>query len=278
MKVTYIAPSEKLSPYIRAYYSVCFDMLPAPAYIKVFPVGNPQIVFYRKGEVVTLIKNHTFSYKEPTLHGHIIRHFEFKVSPETEFTGIAFTPLGMYKLLGVNAGLVRDQIKPLSEFVDDQSYMQKVMSARNDEEIAAAHDVFFLEKLGALYPVPPIIDQCIEDICTVEGEIAIDTLTKKYNCSRRYLEKHFYYGTGNSPGNFAKRIRFLNIIKTLEILSQDREEQLSKFDLYNKAHFLKDFRYFLGENPFSYFKNTNPLFDILIREFYLVIHKRKSGI
>lgn len=276
MKVTYQGPSSQLTPYIRAYYTVRFNMDSAPADIKVFPVGNPQMIFYKEGEVTTYIKNKTFFFKEPTLHGHILQHFKFKILPKTEFSGVAFTPLGMYKLLGANANDVRDCIKPLSEFVDNKEYRQKVMQAKNDEEVAAAHDAFFLEKLDSLYPIPPVIDQCIEDICAVGGEVSIDKLAKKYNCSRRYLEKHFSYGTGNSPGNFAKRIRFLDVIKKLETISHDREEQLSNFNFYNRAHFLKDFRYYLGEDPYKYFKNAHPQFDIIIRGFYLIIEKRKS--
>ncbi len=276
MKVTYKGPSPQLAPYIRAYYTVRFSMHSAPADIKVFPVGNPQMIFYKEGEVTTYIKNNTFFFKEPTLHGHILQHFKFKIFPKTEFTGIAFTPLGMYKLLGAHANEVRDHIKPLSGFVDNKEYIQKVMQATSDEEVAAAHDAFFLEKLDALYPIPPVIDQCIEDICAVGGEISVDTLAKKYNCSRRYLEKHFSYSVGNSPGNFAKRIRFLEVIKKLETISPDREQQLSNFDFYNRAHFLKDFRYYLGEDPSLYFKNTHAQFDIIIRGFYLIIEKRKS--
>ncbi len=270
--VSFLPVSDKLAPYIQAYYIVRFDTIKDARRFKFFPIGNPHIVFYCNGKLTTYIKGATFFSGEPTLHGHILQFFEFDATPETEFAGIGFTPTGMYKLLGVNAREVSNCVKPLRDFICDQAYIDRISQVQCDEDVANANDDFFLGKLRTVYPLPAVIDQCVADIHALQGNISVDTLSRKYNCSRRYLEKHFSYGLGVSPGNFAKRIRFFDVMKKIEAENVDRERQLTEFSYYDKSHFMKDFKFFMGENPRSYFSKT-PLFNILIKENYLIINR-----
>src|SRR5690606_9281218 len=112
------------------------------------------------------------------------------------------------------------------------------------------------------------------NIYGAQGNNQIDTLARNCNCSRRYLEKHFAYVIGISPGKYAKRIRFFNVMRRMVIEQENIERILTNYNYYDRSHFLKDFEYFMGEKLKSYFSgNGHPLMEILIREDYFLVNK-----
>ncbi len=263
VKLRHYSPSEALSPYIRNYF---FFQSNSPGRFKLFPVGNPRLIFYTKGTVHLTLDGITFCGSEPTLSGQFKQFYELSLSPGTEFMGISFFPTGLYRLLGVDGRAVVNRIEPMKTFLHEPEYEQAVKTAQTDEEIIALHEAFLLKKLRTEQLLPPVVDQCIADNHMAEGNVLVDELVEKYRCSRRYLEKHFIYGVGMSPGKYAKRVRFFMVMRKIIQEKASIQKILDSFNYYDLSHLMKDFECFMGEKPQKYFRNDYPMMELFVRE------------
>lgn len=252
-------PSEALKPFIQYYFLNEYDLPDPPPRNKLFPIPCHHFAFYVQGDVTVYIDGKSFRCEEPTLNGLTTQYFEYELSAYTKFGGISFHPTGFYKLFGIKAGSLKNLFLPLRDYLKDEDYFRKLEKAETAEEFVEAHEKMLLKRLDDLFSVPPIVDQCVADIFANKGEVSIDKLLLRYNCSRRYLEMHFADCVGTSPKKFAKLLRFLLVIRAIEAENANTQTVLSQFNYYDTSHFIKDFEYFLGEKPQSYFKSDHPL-------------------
>lgn len=261
MSYSVLYPSEALAPFVRVYFSSENTFPSTPPIAKFFPMPNHYFAYLKLGEVCKYIGNKTFHCIEPFLNGLTIKGFEYQLSAHTEMGGISFQPTGFYKLFGMDSAALTNHSLPLKDFLDDEEYFQNLKTASTPEEFAQAHEKMLLKRLDKQFTLPPIIDKCIDDIYTSSGVINIKDLLAQYKCSRRYLEKHFAYVLGVSPGKFAKLLRFLMVIHEIEVEKADIGKIFSELNFYDLSHFVKDFEYFMGEKPQSYYKNEHPLIE-----------------
>lgn len=272
MQIHYELPSEKLEPYVRNYFFV--ESLPGmniSLRFKLFPIGNPHIIFYKGGETILYIDGKKFKCKAPTLNSQFYQFYELALAHDAAFFGITFYTTGFYKLLGINAQSIANKLVLLSDYIEAPDYIQEITVAKTDTEVVAAHEQFLLSKIEKIYEIPHIIDLCIEKIVSHEGNTTVDHIAKTHKCSRRYLEKHFAYSVGMSPGKYIKRIRFFSVMKKIIMEQANIEKILAYFNYYDLSHFMKDFEYFMGEKPQHYFQNNHPLLNIIIKEDCLFI-------
>ena len=272
MQLYSVLPPADLVPFIRGFFFVAnLKKEGEDDLFKLFPIGTPNLIFYLEGEVATVIDTIRYNGETLTVNGQIMKYFTTTVSPGARFAGIAFHPTGMYRLFGLNAGLFINRMLPAEKFLDVETYIRNLRKALSDEEIVNAHLVFLRSKLPASYSVLPVVEQCIYDINRLEGNLKVDQLAAEYNCSRRYLEKHFLYSVGVSPGKYKRRTRFYNVLKRIIMADVQMDMILSEFDFYDRSHFLKDFEYFMGEKPRVYFESDHPFMKIVLRESYFLI-------
>lgn len=136
---------------------------------------------------------------------------------------------------------------PAGNFLEVKEYIRDLNEASSQEEIMNARLTFLRSKLPAPNNIWPVVEQCIHDINRLEGGLKVDQLADKYNCSGRYLEKHFTYSVGISPGKYRLRVRFYNVLKRIIIAGAQIDMILPEFDFYDRSHFLKDLNILWGK-------------------------------
>ncbi len=272
MQLHSVPPPADLAPFIRGFFFV--ENLKKEGeddLFKLFPIGTPNLIFYPEGDVATVINDIVYKGDVLTINGQIMKHFTTIVSPGARFAGIAFQPTGMYRLFGLNAELFTDRMLPAGNFLEVKEYIRNLNDALSQEAMISAHMSFLRSRLPAPNTVSSLVEQCINDINRLEGNLKVDQLASEYNCSRRYLEKHFLYSVGVSPGKYRRRIRFYNVLQRMIIRGTNADEIQTEFDFYDRSHFLKDFEYFMGEKPHIYFGSDHPFMKIIVREDYFLI-------
>lgn len=149
---------------------------------KLFPIGTPNIIFYPEGDVATVINDTVYKGDTLTINGQIMRCFTNTVAPGARFTGIAFQPAGMYRLLGLNAALFTNKMLPAKKFLDVEAYIRNLKEASSQEEIVSAHQTFLRSKLPESNCVLPVVERCIYDINRLQGNLKVEQLAGEYNC------------------------------------------------------------------------------------------------
>lgn len=277
MRLHSVPPPADLVPFVRGFFFV--ENLKKEGeddLFKLFPIGTPNLIFYPEGEVATVINNIVYKGETLTVNGQIMKYFTTIVSPGAKFAGIAFQPTGMYRLFGLNAELFTNRMLPAGNFLEVKEYIRDLNEASSQEEIMSAHLTFLRSKLPAPNSIWPVVEQCIHDINRLEGSLKVDQLADKYNCSGRYLEKHFTYSVGISPGKYRRRVRFYNVLKRIIIAGARIDMILPEFDFYDRSHFSKDFEYFMGEKPRVYFESRHSFMKNIVRKGYFLITTHRS--
>ncbi len=280
MNLSVLFPSEPLIPYVRNYFITESKFLAPPPQNKLFPVPCIRFVFCAKGEVLISIKDKTFVCNEPTINGLTLQYFKYQLSAHTIFGGISFHPTGFYKLFGIHASELKNQFLSLRDFLDDQDYFSDLKKCTSNDEFKIVHEKMLLKRLDKIVALPPVVDKCIEDIFDNRGDLGMAALLEKYKCSRRYLEKHFATCLGTSPGKYSKLLRFHMVLKEIVAEQANNATILSKFHYYDLSHFIKDFKFFMGEKPQVYnAKERSPVETMTFTEnFQIQVPKNRISL
>jgi methylphosphotriester-DNA--protein-cysteine methyltransferase len=137
------------------------------------------------------------------------------------------------------------------------------MLSRVEEQLAAAGNnlqrVSIIEQflLSRLMPLPRDlrIHEAVQKIKLAQGNLQISKLPKELYMSQDSFEKKFRRIIGTSPKQYARIIRFRNLIFSHS--ASNRLTDLAHTSGYfDQAHFIKDFRTFTGQAPGDFFKNS----------------------
>lgn len=137
------------------------------------------------------------------------------------------------------------------------------MLSRVEEQLAAAGNnlqrVSIIEQflLSRLMPVnrDQRILEAVQKIKLAHGNLQISKLPKELYMSQDSFEKKFRRIIGTSPKQYARIIRFRNLIFSRS--ASNRLTDLAHTSGYfDQAHFIKDFRTFTGQAPGDFFKNS----------------------
>lgn len=111
----------------------------------------------------------------------------------------------------------------------------------------------------------PVIDYIFDK----KGLLNTKELSTIFPYSKKTLERIFAKEVGASPYNFTCLVRFNNIIRDLQNNLYDSLEDLTTvYNYYDKSHFEKDFKKFLGQSSKSYSNNFNPLLTNSLLRIY----------
>ena len=87
-------------------------------------------------------------------------------------------------------------------------------------------------------------------IISSKGQEDINTISKKFNASKRTLERRFFSETGLSPKQFAKIIQFSSSMDQLTTKDFSKLTDIVYENGYaDQSHFIRVFKSFTGKTP-----------------------------
>lgn len=161
-------------------------------------------------------------------------------------------PLGWARLIGEDAGLYANRGVDLSGVLTGAEELWEELIGRGEGEQVVRLDAHFSAKLAEDRAPDPVIARThralmVGDIGDVEkfaAEVGLPVRTLQRLCRRTF---------GFAPKPLLRRQRFL---RTLDQISRAGDRPLSEgldVGYYDQAHFIKDFRSFMGMTPTAYF-------------------------
>jgi methylphosphotriester-DNA--protein-cysteine methyltransferase len=94
---------------------------------------------------------------------------------------------------------------------------------------------------------------------TLEGNIEISELHKKYFMSERTLRRTFSECVGMSPKQYASIIRIKSFSKRYEVERATYSNILNELGYTDQSHFNKEFQKIAGTSPTLYFSQLNKI-------------------
>jgi len=262
--------SAELQPYFTALYSYdirCDD--DAVIIDRLHPEWSSMRVFARGAAPQASIVPEPVKFTGTfPISGPTSRALSFCLST-AKIWGLGLLPLGWARFCRAPAHELADQIvdgtthpayemfRPLPTLMGD--------GAEETDDVATAVNEFLLAQ--DLSPVPAqdqilacqqaLSDPLVGDVETLAGRVGVGRRTLERLC-RRYF--------GFSPKLLLRRQRFLRSLAAFMLGPKDNWSKALDGQYYDQAHFVRDFRRFMGMSPTEYAEMPHPVLDRIMAQ------------
>jgi AraC-like DNA-binding protein len=180
--------------------------------------------------------------------------------------GIKFKPLGMWRLLGCDMQLLRNQTFDLGDVLEISvdHIVEQIQNSKNNEQRISTVENFLIGRLTKL-KTGDEITPLINEIKTKKGQVSVRDLSGRHKISNRKIERLFLQQVGVSAKLYSRLMRFSNVYNLVQQPSFTKAEATYLSGYFDQAHFNKEFREFTGENPEDYFSSNHAFSNFFLR-------------
>jgi AraC-like DNA-binding protein len=249
-----IFPSEILKPYISAY--MIFETH-VPENYKVVPKPCIVMGIQYKGGLSVMEHGKERKLRAAGITGLTTYTREFRNVPGTGTVLIQFTPHGAARFFDFPVNLISGNSFSLEELTSKQitsDLEEKISLALNNQERIQLIEQFFLSRLQ-IGKTDKMIEEAVKRISYSSGNIRITELAEALCISQRQFEKRFLRMVGTSPKKFSSLVRLKNVLDQKSFISFTGLALDSGY--FDQAHFIKDFKSYLGIAPEQFFKSSD---------------------
>lgn len=248
------SPSEKLSKYIKLYWTLEGDFSDTPTKNRVFPDGCIELIFHYGSLFKKYNINGAAIQPRCFFHGQLTKFIEIEATGKTGIFSIRFQPHGLKPFVNFNVNRITDDVINIEDVWNSagEKLANEMITATSNEIRIKIIEDFLLAQLKEISN--DVIPSSVKQIEQASGMISIDEVASDAYLGRRQFERKFSETVGLSPKMFARIIRFNYVLKLIEKKEWNNLSQLAQDGgFYDQAHFIKDFKDFTGLNPKSYF-------------------------
>ncbi|MFC9712810.1 DUF6597 domain-containing transcriptional factor [Paenibacillus sp. NPDC056933] len=244
-RLTRYAPSEALSPLVKHFWIVSWDLNgtdPYPQHVVPNPCVN--LVVERGNTFFFGPSGQKFSYLvqgKGSVFGVKFKPGGFYPFIRTPVTTLSGNPLDVSGVLDVDAPLLEERLLGDGSDLDKVSYMDQLLCKH----------------------LPPYDEQAIlvsQIVLQIEQQremLRVDDLSASWNMHTRKLQRLFNQYVGISPKMVIKLYRLQNAAELMELGMNCNLVKLSQdLGYHDQSHFIKDFKSIIGSTPEDYVKKS----------------------
>ncbi|MEC5142834.1 DUF6597 domain-containing transcriptional factor [Chitinophaga sp. 212800010-3] len=249
-------PADALRPFVKQYYYWKDDtrgIIQLPQ--NLFALGDQYMIFMLEGKAEVRPVNHkAFTLPACSVLGHLTCAFQLQVQGPVRAVVVQLNAYGCYRLLGMEAGGFTNYFRNLC--AAGQHHWSQLADALAPAEdtatVEAVLDKACLESLATHSGDLKTIDDIVDYMLMMQGNIAMNDLTARYGLSRPTLERIFSTIVGLPPQLYARMIRYKTALSALRNLNLPQwQTPVTPTAHYNQARFIKD--YLLFDHEASWF-------------------------
>jgi AraC-like DNA-binding protein len=236
-----IAVSEPLRAVVQHFWSVRWDLRGAKPFApETLPHPNVHLVFGAEGARIAGV--HT-------------GRFTTKLEDRGWVFGVKFRPGAFRPYLGRSVASLRDRSVPIDEvFGTEGAALAREMSDLSvDAGKAAAVEQFLNDRSTTSDPNVERVSNIVDEIAENRDIISVDQVVEQWRVGKRTLQQLFNSYVGVGPKWVINRYRLHEAVERLQECADISFTELA-IDLkyFDQAHFIRDFRKFVGCPPAAY--------------------------
>jgi AraC-like DNA-binding protein len=261
-------PSAELQPFVKCFWSLQDEGHDVPVRQRVVPDGCMELIFHY-GDLYRQYFEDGSSIVQPKsfVFGQITTYLEIAPTGISGVVAARFLPEGLAPFLKLPVSTLENKAVPIGDVFGEKGKLleQDIMAVGDNQERIQLIESFLLSMLADQYTIDRITKTCVETIFQTQGRLAVVELADKMNISRRNMERKFISAIGMSPKQLSRVAR---LQATLKMLGQEKISNLTSLayenGYYDQAHFIKDFKEFIGASPRSFFAENMELSKLFI--------------
>ncbi|PAD27835.1 helix-turn-helix domain-containing protein [Paenibacillus sp. 7523-1] len=247
-ELTRHAPAEALSPFVKHYWMVSWDLTDLESYPQ-HVVPNPcvNLVVERGNTFFFGPSGRTFSYLirgKGQVFGVKFRPGGFYPFVRLPISSLCEQPLEVSRVLNVSAASLEEQLLTDGSDVDKISYMDQLLCAHlpaEDTQARLVHDI-------------------VQQIELNRELLRVDDLSSFWNIHTRKLQRLFNQYVGIGPKTAIKLYRLQNAAELIDRgLHCDLVKLSQELGYHDQPHFIKDFKSIIGSTPEEYIHSRKNL-------------------
>ncbi|TVX99055.1 AraC family transcriptional regulator [Cohnella terricola] len=239
----------------------------------VAPNGSVKLLLYYKGQLATArIGEHAFWMPKHRLFVEGVSDCPMIAGFDRDkpfgCISIELHPAAAYRLLSVPQHELRNAIVPIGELIGAPAARileERIYLASNPAQKAALIQEY-LTGLLARTERDATFEHGATTIMNSRGLVSMAALSRETGLSERWLRAKFAERLGISPKTFASIVRFQSCYQAM---LRDKRGYLQEGHFndryYDQAHFIKEFKRFMGHSPARYTALQNEVGEIIYK-------------
>ena len=248
-----IQPPKILEKYVVRYWVLdVINPTPNESVNKIIPEGLFEIVVNYKDDYFDK-SNNGEKIPKSFVNGPFNKYRIFETKGDIGIFAIDFTPVGWHALTGYEGVEFTEKVihtSLLNKTIKD--FSARLIEASSNMERVKLCNSFLIKLVRKQNDFDFRMERVENEIKLNNGNVNIHELSKKHFCSVSKLERNFKKVIGLTPKKYAKLMRFRTILDLG--LVKDWSDFVVDLGFYDQAHFIKEFKSYIGETPQKYFQ------------------------
>lgn len=254
-------PPAALAPFVERLWLLegpakDLDAAPIP------PDGRPEIIVHGGDRWAERDSRGALRLQARTLFaGQLTRPVQVRPRGHARIAGAHLRPHGAYDLLRVPQHFYRDRVVDLRS-IDPAlaTTLTKTVARLADARVMVDALAEALAARATRPPEPCAATDAVAIALTLKGMISIADLARATQVSARQLERLFHERIGISPKVFVRIVRFQEVLRATRSGPDSGWAAIAlEHGFYDQAHFINDFKAFVGRTPGEWKINEDSL-------------------
>ena len=247
-QLTRHAPSEALSPFVKHFWMVSWDLAGLESY--------PQHVVPNPCVNLVVERGNTFFF------GPSGRKFSYHIRGKGQVFGVKFRPGGFYPFVRLPVSSLCEQPLEVSSVLDVSaaSLEEELLTYGSDADKINYMDQLLCAHLPAEDAQARLVHDIVQKIELDREMLRVDDLSSFWNIHTRKLQRLFNLYVGISPKTVIKLYRLQNAADLIDRgLHCDLVKLAQDLGYHDQSHFIKDFKSIIGSTPEEYVNSRKNL-------------------
>lgn len=266
-----IIPNPLLKPFIECFYIWEYEISSAAPVLVESPPSSFASIIFNYGDTYTVSNQQHSKLTIPHffITGQATGRYELSLSGKIGMFGIVFKPAALATFFNLPMFELTEERLDLKSVLgkDAEEIGARIAEASSNQQRLKLVENWLLQLHREKANEFDGIDFAANLILDRTGNIEIDEILGSVFMSRRQFERKFLQKVGVSPKYYI-RIRRIGYVCNLLARQSKADWQLliGAGGYFDQAHFIKEFKHFLGATPSEYFKYNKELVRFLEKE------------
>lgn len=176
--------------------------------------------------------------------------------------GVKLKPAAVFSLFQIEAAEITDKVIDLQGVIGEIRMPDELLGRKGIDILSKQKCLLRLLQQKNLPDHLPLLHSLLQDIHCSKGEVAIQSLVKKYQVGYKKIERLFKRHVGITPKRYARIVRFYQSVVAGTKSDKPRLTDLGyQSGFFDQNHFIKETKTMTGKTPSQVFGKAAYVFE-----------------
>lgn len=254
-------PHSDLSAFVKFYWTLEVPFDPNNQKQKIIPDGCIEMTFNLKDKIKRYVSENDFIiHPNAMIMGQRTKSYFIEPLGDVDSFAICFYPYGFVNFVCTPLEKLVDvetSVQSLFGEIPGKTLEQGIIQANSTQERIEIIEKFLLYRLNKKVTIENLVKTTVDALLATNGNTPINQVLKNSLSKRRKLERDFRKQIGISPKQLGKVLRLQTALKLLLNKEGSLTNIAYQSNYFDQAHFIKDFKEFIGTTPKEFIGNEH---------------------